>query len=157
MANRLLKHMTGAIEPIHFIFGTLQILANRIQVVADRHKAEVSLKQFLLLMIIIQFREDYPTLSELAEEMGTSRQNIKQLALKLQAKELITIEKDERDTRAVRLKPSPGATEIFKEEKAYQDLFIERLYEGLSEEEIKCLAKGLYKMLVNISHMDDLK
>ena len=88
-----------------FIFGSLFLVANRLQVIGDNYlgKDGITTKQWFLSAIISQFKKP-PTLREVAEIMGSSRQNVKQLALKLCEKEFLTIEKDEQDARALRLK-----------------------------------------------------
>ncbi|WP_040951913.1 MarR family winged helix-turn-helix transcriptional regulator, partial [Gorillibacterium massiliense] len=76
------------------IFGGLFVLANKLQAIGDRELGEITTKQWFLMMMIEQWGEEPPTLSELAKEMGSSRQNLKQLALKLQEKGFLSIEKD---------------------------------------------------------------
>ena len=80
--NKNLKESVITVENRKFIFASLFLLANKLQTVGDRWDETITFKQWLLL-IIIQFKESYPTLTETAELIGTSRQNIKQLVLKL--------------------------------------------------------------------------
>lgn len=145
-----------SLEPEKVIFGVLPILANRIQVVADSSGEEVSLKQWLLLIMILQFQEEAPTLSEVAEALGSSRQNVKQLALKLQEKGFVKIEQDKKDARALKLYVTPECLAFYEKKVDYQNHFLQLLYEGMREDEMKATATGLYKLMLNIDKMEQL-
>ena len=81
--NKNLKESVITVENRKFIFASLFLLANKLQTVGDRWDETITFKQWLLLIMIIQFKGSYPTLTETAELIGTSRQNMKQLVLKL--------------------------------------------------------------------------
>jgi Transcriptional regulators len=80
--------------------------SNKFQVIGDQYlgREGITTKQWFLTAMISQFGDKAPTLSEVGELMGSSRQNVKQLALKLEEKGFLTIEKDEQDSRALRLR-----------------------------------------------------
>ncbi len=61
------------------IFSTLFIVGNKLQTLFDNHIPEVSLKQFMLLSIVRQSKEQL-TFTQLGNLLGCSRQNIKKLA-----------------------------------------------------------------------------
>lgn len=155
MAKTILKRL-DKIPPQELIFGVLPVLSNKIQIVADKSMGEITLKQWLLLIMIMQFEEQTPTLSEVAEVMGSSRQNVKQLALKLEQKGLLKIEKDHKDSRILRLNVLPACMTLFEKQAAYERHFLELFYKGMSEEEKKLVAGGLKKLMLNISDMEEL-
>lgn len=154
--GRLDLNKATSVKDEEFIFAAVSLIANKLQVVADKEDGDVSLKQWLLLVMITQFENQAPTLTELAEEVGSSRQNVKQLALKLEAKGFLKIEKDTHDGRASRIYICSKCEEYFSHKLGYQEHFLEMLYEGISKEEIAYITKGMYKMLENITKMEAL-
>lgn len=143
-------------ENKEFIFGAVHVLANKIQVVADRSSGDITLKQWFVLIMIFQFKEEAPTLSELSELMGSSRQNVKQIVLKLEAKGYIKIEKDHKDARILRLYLTSDCKKYFEEQEMYGNHFLEMLYKDLNHEEIRQIAIGMAKLVENITKMDEL-
>ncbi len=155
MANQIAIDIQE-IGPSKFIFAVLHVLANKIQGVADRGPGEVSLKQWLLVIMILQFEEESPTLTQVSEALGSSRQNVKQLALKLADKGLIKMEKDSNDARILRLSVCTKFYEYFQEKLVYQEHFLELLYKDIPEEEVQVTARCLQKLLENIIKMEEL-
>jgi len=72
-----------------YLFANFFLLANKLQVIGDFHLANdgITTKQWFLILIISQFKEKPPMITDVANLMGTSRQNVKQLALKLEEKD----------------------------------------------------------------------
>lgn len=131
------------------LFGGLFVVANNLQTVMDRTLAEVGLtsKQWLLLAVMGEFFKDQPpTLKELASSMGTSHQNTKQIALKLQEKGLVALEKDEADKRIVRVKllitDGHFGEDFDKGARAFLDTFTG----DLEAEELAIFLKGIHKI-----------
>jgi MarR family transcriptional regulator, transcriptional regulator for hemolysin len=138
-----------------FIFGSLFLISNKLQVIGDNYLAadNVTVKQWFLTAIISQFKETHPTLGEVAEVMGSSRQNVKQLALKLQEKDFLNIEKDNQDARILRLKLTEKSR-IFWEKREDKDAqFIYELFRDLSDEEISAMYSGFNKLSKRIEKM----
>lgn len=138
------------------IFGGVFLIANKLQVIGDQYlvKDDMTMKQWLLTVIISQFQSKPPTLSEVSELIGSSRQNVKQLALKLEEKEFLSIEKDEEDARALRLKLTEKC-EVFWEKRKEQDIdFIKNLFSDLSEEEITTVSKAFDSIFGKILELE---
>lgn len=143
------------LEKQKYIFGMLFLLANKLQVLADRYMSmdNMTTKQWFLTVIISQFGDNPPTLSEVADMMGSSRQNVKQLALKLQEKDLLRIEKDEQDARALRLKLTEKSHQFWEKREDKDAQFIRDLFENLSQEEIDIISEGFNKVLGTIEKL----
>lgn len=146
------------IDKKKFIFGSLFLLSNRLQVIGDKYlgKEGITTKQWLLIVMIAQFVESIPTLSEVAQLMGSSRQNVKQLALRLQEKGFVSIKKDERDSRVLRLKLTEKSTVFWEERKEKDEQFIIGVFNGLSEEEIHIMCNGFNKLFGNIESIEKI-
>ncbi|MGL4346007.1 MAG: MarR family transcriptional regulator [Cellulosilyticaceae bacterium] len=142
------------LSPQQFVFGALFIIANKLQVNGDRWDEHITMKQWLLVVMITQFREGAPKLSEVADFMGVSRQNIKQLALKLQKKGFITLQKDEKDSRALRIHLTAYCEAYFKGREVAEQMYLGQLYEGFTEEDMSGLYRGICRLLLNIQKME---
>lgn len=136
-----------------FIFGNLFLLANQLQVVCDQYleKDHITTKQWFLLAAISQFNDTSPTLSEVSELIGCSRQNIKQLALKLEKKEFLKIRKDEQDTRAYRLVLTEKCNFYWKSREDLDSKFITDILSCLTSEETNILSDCITKVLAKIN------
>lgn len=143
------------IEKKQFIFGSLFLMANKLQVIGDRWDKEITMKQWFLTVMVAQFGDTPPKLSEVAEFMGSSRQNTKQLALKLEEKGLLSIEKDIHDNRVLRLKLTETCKVFFKSREDREDAFLNELYKDFNEDEIHSLYQGFYKLSESIFRMDE--
>lgn len=77
-----------------------RIVFPSMQTIFDNHIPEVSLKQFMLLSIVRQSKEQL-TFTQLGNLLGCSRQNVKKIADVLMKKGFITIQQSPYDTRAM--------------------------------------------------------
>ncbi|MCX7749851.1 MAG: MarR family transcriptional regulator [Clostridia bacterium] len=144
------------LEKQKFIFGSLFLLANKLQVIGDQYlgKDDMTTKQWFLTIMISQFGDNYPTLSEVAKLIGSSRQNVKQLALKLQEKDFLRIEKDEDDARATRLKLTEKCRQFWEKRQHQDDEFLSELFKNFTQEEIDILCSGFNKLFEKIKHIE---
>ena len=138
-----------------YIFGSLFLLANKLQMVCDQHlyKDNLTAKQWLLLAAISQFNDTAPTLSEVSELIGSSRQNIKQLALKLEKNGFLEIRKDEHDTRAYRLVLTEKNNLYWKNREVMDNKFITDILSCLTSDETNVISSSIPKLLAKITEI----
>ena len=138
------------------IFGTMLFLAQRWTVNGDlilKQKTGITVKQWMLLIILLNnFKDQHPTISETAKVFGTSRQNLKQVALALRKKELITIRPDENDFRIQRIALTGKHESLFEGEDniKWQQDYINSLFEELTNDEIIQLNTLVNKLVSNL-------
>lgn len=82
------------------LFSAVFINENKLQTIFDRYNSEVTSKQWLLMAITSSFKTP-PTLTEVGELMGCSRQNVKKIAVLLEKKGYIRLEKNKQDARSL--------------------------------------------------------
>jgi len=140
-------------EIMEMLFGTLFSTSNRLQTIGDSYLGEISAKQWFLLACIKIAGPEAPTLSQLVPVMGSSRQNIKQLALKLESKGFLTLAPDQTDSRAVRMSLTPKCTEYWKEREERDTSFLLELFEGLSEQDLQITTAALQTLERNMQKM----
>jgi len=145
-------------EKQKYIFGNIFLIANRLQVLGDKYLESdgMTTKQWLLTVMISQFHGKSPTLSEVAGLMGSSRQNVKQLALKLEEKGFLNIQKDKQDARALRLKLTEKSRTFWEERQNQDEEYLENLFKDFSSEEVDIIYKGFGKLFRKIEELDAL-
>lgn len=135
------------------IFSTLFIAGNRLQTLFDNHIPEISLKQFMLLSIVWQSKEQQ-TFTQFGKLLGCSRQNIKKLANALKKKGFITIQQSPCDSRALCICPTEKVENYFQNDFAkYQDE-LKYLFEVYTDKEIETLFLLLSKLYTGIDHLE---
>jgi MarR family transcriptional regulator, transcriptional regulator for hemolysin len=139
-----------------FIFGSLFVLANRVDTLLDRalQKFNVSSKQWFLSICVASLFDHDPSLKELAKESGSSHQNVKQVALKLQDKNLLELYKDPKDARTTRVKLSEYSNEFWKLSDQDSNEFMNQLFKDISNDELESVRKVFTKLNNNLSEME---
>jgi len=140
-----------------YIFGALLMIANKMDTLLERELKEygVTSKQWLLSIVIDNLFDKPPTLKEVAKEMGSSHQNVKQVALKLQEKNLLQLVKDKKDGRVTRLKMTKESYEFWEKTGPKGALFTEALFKNIKEEDMKSAALVLQLMMDNLEVMEN--
>ncbi len=145
----------GDMPPQAFLLGLLSAFDNRYQAAADAFFKEITWKQFFAI-ICINLCKEAPTINELSDVMGSSHQNVKQILLKLEKKGFISMLPDEKDKRKQRIIVTDAAR-IFLEESdnngQQSRYIIGRIFEGISEKDLKTTIKTIMKMERNLSEL----
>ena len=154
--NELSQQKLDATANEEFILGSLFMIANRLQTLLDREFEPhgMTAKQWFLSILIGGAFEEPPTLGEAAAAMGSTHQNVKQVALKLQDKGFLEIVNDAQDGRAVRLKLTEKSNAFWIGMQQRSEEFMASMYEGLSPEEMAALRATLGRIMGNIGEMD---
>jgi len=136
-----------------FLFGYLFSVSNKLQVVGDLFLGEMTAKQWLLLECIARQSPAHPSLTQLSSTIGSSRQNIKQLALKLQSLGYARIIPAEDDRREVCVALTEKATEFLSSRYLDSTEFLNALFEGLSPAEIDATLHTLKTLDANVHRL----
>ena len=126
----------SGIESSYFLIGLLSAFENRFQAVADSTMKEISWKQFFALICINMCKEK-PTVKELAEIMGSSHQNVKQILLKLEKKGFVSITADESDKRKLRIELTEYCKEFCAKNDEMAMNIMRKMFEGVSNEQLQ--------------------
>lgn len=137
-----------------FIFGSIFTLANRLQVLGDKFDENLTMKQWLLLASITTINEKAPTISEIANVIGYSRQNVKKTASILEREGFITFQKDITDARILRIILTEKCEYFFKQREQRELEFLEQLYDGFDTNLVTGLFQGLTKLAENMMEME---
>jgi DNA-binding MarR family transcriptional regulator len=139
-----------------YIFGGVQVVANQMDTLLERELKEHNLttKQWLLTIVVQNIFDHDPTIKEVAKGMGSSHQNVKQVALKLEQKGFVVMEKDPNDARITRIKLTDAIDSFGKESQKKSEIFTEKLFDGITAEELAMTRSALEKLLINLEKMD---
>lgn len=139
-----------------YLFGIIFIVANRVDTMLEREfrRFGITTKQWFLSVIIEKLFDEPPTMKEVAKEMGSSHQNVKQVALKLEQKGLLILQKDKKDARVTRLKLSDNSYDFWTKIRGEGTSFTQALFKGIEEDELKVARRVMQKMQLNINEMD---
>ena len=135
------------------IFSTLFIAGNKLQTLFDNHIPGVSLKQFMLLSIVRQSKEQL-TFTQLGNLLGCSRQNIKKLADVLMKKGFITIQQSPHDTRAMCICPTEKVNDFYKNDFSGYQGKLKYLFEVYTDQEIETLFTLLSRLYAGIENLE---
>ncbi|MBO5485879.1 MAG: MarR family transcriptional regulator [Eubacterium sp.] len=139
----------GQMPPGTFLIGLLSAYENRFQTVADSFFEEITWKQFFAI-ICINLCKESPTINELSEVMASSHQNVKQILLKLEKKGFIEMIPDEKDRRKQRIVITEKCNDFCKRNEKECELQINKMYEGVSEEQLITTIQTILQMERNL-------
>lgn len=137
------------IESSYFLLGLLSAFENRFQAVADSAMKVISWKQFFAI-ICINLCKKTPTVKELAEIMGSSHQNVKQILLKLEKKGFVSIAADEQDKRKQRILLTPYCIDFCEKNDEASMVLLKKMFAGVSEEQLQVTIQTIIQIEDNL-------
>ena len=140
------------IEASYFLIGLLSAFENRFQAVADAEMKELSWKQFFA-MICVNLCKEAPTVKELAEIMGSSHQNVKQILIKLEKKGFVSVEEDAEDRRKQRIRLTQYAAQFCAQNDDRSMQLLQRMFQGVSEEQLQITIQTLLQLESNLKEL----
>lgn len=136
-----------------YIFGMIFMLSNRLQIAGDKMDPHLTVKQWFFLAGVLKCESDAPTLSEIASQIGSSRQNVKKIASILERQGFVLMEKDKSDARALRIKPTSSCMEHLKKRDGKEIQFLEQLFQGFESKELSLLSEAIGQLEKNLIKM----
>lgn len=140
------------IELSYFLLGLLSAFENRFQAVADSIMKVISWKQFFAI-ICINLCKDKPTVKELADIMGSSHQNVKQILLKLEKKGFVSIAVDENDKRKQRIELTDYCRDFCSRNDEMTTNIIKKMFAGVSEEQLQVTIQTIIQIEDNLKEI----
>ncbi len=142
----------GSIEKSYFLLGLLSAFDNRFQATADKMMEVISWKQFFAI-ICINLCKEKPTMKELAEIMGSSHQNVKQILLKLEKKGFVCILTDEEDRRKQRVELTEKCMKFCSDNDEKSAAVMRTMFQGISEEQLIITIQTIMQMEENLKEI----
>lgn len=132
------------------LLGMFFSFSNRLQAAGDTFYEKITCKQFFFLVCLNLLEDNPPTLNELAEVMGSSHQNIKQMAKTLVAAGYIELCRDGRDRRKTRIHKTYKAVKLREKYLAESMHFFEIFYAGVRDEDLETTFGVLSQLAENL-------
>lgn len=150
-----IKRLLEGMEDRTFVFGSLFVVANRLETLLDRAFAAygITSKQWLLLVTIESLFAEPPTVSQVAAAMGSSHQNVKQIANNLERSGFLKLEKDARDARTTRLILTENSFAFANETRQAGEQFMQEAFTGVSDADARGAKNALLTLWRNTLRM----
>lgn len=128
-----------------FLIGLLNEFNNRFQAAGDAFFKEVSWKQGFLINCITFFKEP-PTVRQLADLVGCSHQNTKQMLNKLEKGGFVELLQDENDKRKLRIILTHKTAVLREKYSGASAEFMQQLFGNVTEQEIGAAIGTIMKL-----------
>ena len=140
----------------YLIFGGVFLLANKMQIVGDKMVDGLSTKQWFLTRTLMDMPSDPPpTITRIACEMDTTRQNVAKMLEKMEREGLVTIEGNESDRRSRRVHLTDLGLRRGKQVADNSQDFLKRLFKGIGAAKLNTAGAVILKMMKNLSDMQE--
>lgn len=147
---------TSLIKKKADVFGQIFFAANLLQTISDRtFKSEgLTTKQWMLLAAVERAFDKPPGIKELASIMGSSHQNVKQIALKLRTAGYVDLVQDEKDKRVLRVHLTDKVKEVFSKRHDKDARFISEMFDAFTEDEIDHFYDYMNRVIDKVQKME---
>ena len=132
------------------IYGMLFSISNRIQTLGDTRFEDITMKQHFMMIVLDMLGESPPSLKEMSEIIGCSYQNVKRMAVALEKNGYLSIVTDSTDKRRLLLKSTGRFQQLAEVNREATDEFMDMMYRGITEENLKIVLQTLMKMEQNL-------
>ena len=120
----------------HYFFGSVLLLANKLQVWGDGILPTLTFKQLFLLLFIKEMEIQNPTVKEISDFTGTSRQNVKKMLERLEAAEFVSLTRSKADSRAWNVALTEKSFEYFAENEQKSTEIVSEMFSGITDKEL---------------------
>ncbi len=140
----------------YVLFGGAFVLANKLQSVADKKVQGLSTKQWFLMRNLSDLpAEPPPTITMLAKETDTSRQNVSKMLEVLQRQGYVILCDNPEDLRSQIVKMTKAGKLALQQMAGAAAPFFADLFSGISMEECEVSAGVMIKLVDNLQRMQE--
>ena len=130
----------------HQILATLFSVTNKLQMQGDKYLQDLTIRQMLAIPAIIHAPDGKATINYIAKQLGTTKQNAKQIVNALEKKNYVSVTPSESDRRAVSVTATQGSKEAFKLCSERTDEFLADIFRDFTTEDLEALWTLLDKL-----------
>ena len=127
-------------KDLFFTHQTLALLfsvTNKLQMKGDKYLRDLTIRQMLALPAIIHAPDGKATINYIAKQLGTTKQNARQIVDALAKKNYVSVTPSGLDKRAVNITITPGRDEAFRSCSERTDEFLADIFHGFSTEDLE--------------------
>lgn len=144
---------TEKISAPYYLIGLINRFNNSFQAAADNIFEELSWKQIFFMNCVALF-EDAPTIRDMADLLGCSHQNAKQILSKLERQGFVNVSQDSEDKRKQRIMLTGKAIEFRRHYDEPSEQAMESIFGNISKEELLTAISVFTRLNRNV---DELK
>ena len=141
----MMKNMIRTDKEQYF-FGSVLLLANKLQVWGDGKIPGPTFKQLFLLLFIKEMENKNPTVKEISDFTGTSRQNVKKMLERLEATGFVSLTRSKTDSRAWSVALTAKSFEFFAENEKKSTEIVSEMFASISDEELDAALQTMGKL-----------
>lgn len=138
----------------YFVFGAIPMCANRLQAIGSKVTQAITFKQWLVLLVV----RDMPkgsSLSQIAEQHGSSHQNVKKLLRGLEDLGYVTLRSSEEDKRSCEVTLTEKGEVDMQRISRVGSLFVGEVFEGIDEKDVAAARRVIDQMLDNLDRIKE--
>ncbi|MDO1604703.1 MarR family transcriptional regulator [Lactobacillus sp. YT155] len=155
MNNELInEYKDDRTKELRGIFSSFSILQNRLQTIFDKTDTKITSKQFLLLTMI-RYSKTALSYTELGKQIGTSRQNVKKLAILLEKNGFVKIDTASSKGNKVSINITEYAEEYFNKVYDEHTEILEKIFADYSNEEIDMFYQLMTKLYSGVEKVEE--
>ena len=130
-----------------YCIGSILLLSNKLQAWGDELTGEITFKQFFLLILLSRISIKKPTVQEISEYVGSSRQNVKKMLEQLREKGYVHITSSIVDARSYEVSLTDKTHDYFERNAVKSASEVNFLFSEVSGEELKITIRTLEMLL----------
>ncbi|WP_414469107.1 MarR family winged helix-turn-helix transcriptional regulator [Methanobacterium sp. ACI-7] len=133
------EYSSERLEMEKYILVVLFLIQQRWGYVINKDLSEdrITTKQWLMMIVIANAFNHAPSMQEVADALSITHQNVKQLAVRLEDRGFLKIERDPNNKRILRLKVTEECQQYWEKRSPEDIKSINALFEGLDNDEMK--------------------
>jgi len=136
-------------KDLFFTHQTLAVLfsvTNKLQMQGDKYLQDLTIRQMLAIPAIIHAPDGKATINYIAKQLGTTKQNAKQIVDALVKKNYVSVAPSESDRRAVNVTVTQGSETAFRLCSERTDEFLADIFHDFTTEDLETLWTLLNKL-----------
>jgi DNA-binding MarR family transcriptional regulator len=138
-----------------FIFGSIFLLSNKLQLSGDCMLEEITVKQWFLLLLMTKMPTASPSITEIANFSITSRQNTKKMLDVLEKKGFVEITPQESDRRNLSVTMTPKVQQYFNQFEATGNNYLDVLFSGIPDDNLASVQETFHAMFNNLTRIGE--
>lgn len=140
-----------------YIFASMLLIANKMDTLLERSlsKYNITAKQWFMLIVTVNAFKESPSIKEIAKVMGSSHQNVKQLALKLESKGMVLLEKNKKDLRTTKVILTKECFELFKLLEKEGFVFMNKFYKEINSKQLNETRTFINRIMDNLKNIEE--
>lgn len=128
-------------------YASLISVSNKLQMTGDQICGDLTSRQFMTLLAVLHLTEDEATMINIANKLGSTKQNTARLIKSLERKKYISVGPSEKDKRAVNVRLTHlGTDAILKYGSTAKVDFMAAIFKDFDKDEVETLWRLLIKL-----------